>query len=55
MTRKTAKTHRKNRSGFVVFTELRECIGNKAKSTHEPENAMKIDALLARGEQPIAP
>ncbi|WP_157657022.1 hypothetical protein [Burkholderia ubonensis] len=55
MTRKTAKPAEKNRSGFVVFTESRERIGNKAKSTHDPENATKIDAPLARGEQPIRP
>ncbi|WP_157643750.1 hypothetical protein [Burkholderia ubonensis] len=53
LTRKTAKPAEKNRSGFVVFTELRERIGNKSKPTREPENAMKIDVLLARGERPI--
>ncbi|WP_157660761.1 hypothetical protein [Burkholderia ubonensis] len=55
MTRQTAKTRIKNRSGFVVFTESRERIGNKSKPTREPENAMKIDVLLARGERPIRP
>ncbi|WP_157657326.1 hypothetical protein [Burkholderia ubonensis] len=53
MTRKTAKPAGKNRSGFVVFTESRERIGNKSKPTRERENAMKIDVLPARGERPI--